>query len=236
MKKLQLWADDGVFEDPITKAEGRKQYEPQWVHPSLPFILPSTNLFIQYGLQTAFKEIERLHHEVTSAGNPIQMDLKTRYVTKVIGKEQTIASKINIFYDKSTGKITKVEDKWDGNLPDSSFTNVSVEQLFSPWWWVHYGEGWAWWMWSWTWDTWWWQVRGVSPLACHRLTGTRYGRDVGIPADLFGRFSASSTPLPCPRWSASLRTTRRMRRRETSSSCGYLMSSNCQSTARFLYL
>ncbi|KAL9047312.1 MAG: hypothetical protein Q9214_000071 [Letrouitia sp. 1 TL-2023] len=31
LKKLSLWADDGVFEDPITKAEGRKQYEPQWV-------------------------------------------------------------------------------------------------------------------------------------------------------------------------------------------------------------
>ena len=31
LKKLQLWADDGVFEDPITIATGRKQYEPQWV-------------------------------------------------------------------------------------------------------------------------------------------------------------------------------------------------------------
>ena len=31
LKKLQLWADDGVFEDPITTAQGRKQYEPQWV-------------------------------------------------------------------------------------------------------------------------------------------------------------------------------------------------------------
>lgn len=31
LKKLSLWADDGVFEDPITVATGRKQYEPQWV-------------------------------------------------------------------------------------------------------------------------------------------------------------------------------------------------------------
>lgn len=95
------------------------------------------------------------------------MDLKTRYVTKGISKEQTIESKINIFYDKDTGKITKVQDKWGGELPDSSFKNVSIEQLFDPWWWVHYGEGWAWWMWSFTWDTWWWQVCGscLSPLA-----------------------------------------------------------------------
>ena len=120
----------------------------------------------QYGLQAAFKEIERLHHEVTDAGNPIAMDLKTRYVVKGIGKEQIISSKIMIFYDKTTGKITKVEDKWDGKLPDSSFVNVSVEQLLSPWWYYHYAEGWAWWMWSFTWDTWWWQVCGHSSLIC----------------------------------------------------------------------
>lgn len=141
LKKLQLWEDEGVFEDPITKAEGRKQYEPQW-----------------YGLQTAFSEIERLHHEVTSGGNPISMDLRTRYVVKGIGKEQTVDSKVNIYYDKTTGKITKVEDKWNGKLPDSSFANVSIDQLFSPWWWVHYAEGWAWWSWSFTSDMYWWQV------------------------------------------------------------------------------
>lgn len=31
LEKLQLWTDDAVFEDPITVARGRKQYEPQWV-------------------------------------------------------------------------------------------------------------------------------------------------------------------------------------------------------------
>ena len=86
------------------------------------------------------------------------MDLRTRYVIKGINKEQTIDSKVNIFYDNATGKITKVEDKWDGKLPDSSIQNVSVEQVFSPWWWVHYGESWAFWGWSFTWNMWWWQV------------------------------------------------------------------------------
>jgi len=107
LPKLRLWADDATFEDPITIATGRKQFEPQW-----------------YGLQAAFSEIERLHHEVTDAGNPIAMDLKTRYVIKGIGKEQTIASKVMIFWDEQSGKITKVQDKWDGKLPDSSFTNA----------------------------------------------------------------------------------------------------------------
>ena len=112
----------------------------------------------RYGLKAVFSEIERLHHEVTSAGNPITMDLKTRYVVKGINKEQTIDSKIQIFYDKLSGKITKVEDKWDGNLPDSSFKDVSFDRLFSFWWWVLYAEGWAWWMWSFTWGTLPWQV------------------------------------------------------------------------------
>ncbi|KAF1351002.1 hypothetical protein BDV97DRAFT_397967 [Delphinella strobiligena] len=106
LEKLQLWSDDGVFEDPITVAKGRKQYEAQW-----------------YGLQSAFSEIERLGHEVKSSGNPIVMDMKTRYVVKGIGKEQTISSVINIYLN-SQGKIEKVEDKWDGKLPDSAIANA----------------------------------------------------------------------------------------------------------------
>ncbi|KAF2433372.1 hypothetical protein EJ08DRAFT_647417 [Tothia fuscella] len=107
LEKLQLWEDEAVFEDPITVARGRKQFEPQW-----------------YGLQTAFSEIERLHHEVTSSGNPITMNLKTRYVVKGIGKEQTIESVINIFTNADGSRISKVQDKWDGELPDSGFKNA----------------------------------------------------------------------------------------------------------------
>jgi len=106
LEKLQLWTDDAVFEDPITVARGRKQFEPQW-----------------YGLQTAF-EIERLSHQVTSSGNPIIMDLKTRYVIKGISKEQTIASVITIQATPDGSKIEKVQDKWDGELPDSSIKNA----------------------------------------------------------------------------------------------------------------
>ena len=140
LAKLQLWKDDAEFADPITIARGRKQFEPQW-----------------YGLQTAFSEIERLSHEVTSSGNPIEMDLKTRYVVKGIGKEQVIESKINIFTEGE--KIAKVEDKWDGNLPDSSISNVSsLWLLLSPFWWVRYTEGWAFWVWSFCWETRVWRV------------------------------------------------------------------------------
>jgi hypothetical protein len=145
LSKLRLWADDAVFEDPLTVARGRKQYEAQW-----------------YGLQTAFSEIERLHHEVTTGGNPITMDLKTRYKVKGIGKEQVIASKIEIHTTDDGGdmKIVNVKDMWDGELPDSSIKNVSsVRELLSPSWWAHYGEGWVFWLWSCTWNSWPWMVR-----------------------------------------------------------------------------
>lgn len=112
LQKLKLWADDATFSDPITIAKGRGQYEPQW-----------------YGLQTAFSAIERLHHSVTSSGNPISMDLKTRYKVKGIGKEQVISSKVNIFVDEKTGLIKKVEDKWDGNLPDDSGIKNAFRRL-----------------------------------------------------------------------------------------------------------
>jgi len=105
LAKLQLWKDDAVFSDPITVAKGRKEFEPQW-----------------YGLQTAFSAIERKSHSVTSAGNPIEMDMTTMYKVKGIGKETTITSKVNIFHEG--GKITKVEDKWDGKLPDSGIANA----------------------------------------------------------------------------------------------------------------
>ena len=102
-------------------------------------------------------EIERLHHEVTDGGNPIAMDMRTRYVIKKLGKEQTIDSKISIFYDKDY-KIERVVDAWDGKLPDSKISDVSIDQLISPWWWLHYFEGWLFWGWSFTWNTRVWQV------------------------------------------------------------------------------
>ena len=52
------------------------------------------------------------------------MDLKTRYVIKGIGKEQTVSSVVAIHLD-GEGKIQKVEDKWDGKLPEGAISNVS---------------------------------------------------------------------------------------------------------------
>lgn len=67
------------------------------------------------------------------------MDLKTRYVVKGIGQEKTISSKI-LIYLNNEGKIEKVQDKWDGQLPEGGIANVSTYwQLLNPlWWWHHY--------------------------------------------------------------------------------------------------
>ncbi|KAH6663794.1 hypothetical protein B0J14DRAFT_252927 [Halenospora varia] len=109
LKKLGLWTDDAVFQDNITKAEGRKQFEPQW-----------------YGLQTAFSEIHREHFEVKKGGNPIEMELKTRYKIKGLGKEQTIESlvKIHTAGEGDNIRIKEVVDRWNNNLPEGPFAKA----------------------------------------------------------------------------------------------------------------
>lgn len=97
----------------------------------------------QYGLQSAFSQIERKSHSVLSAGNPIELDMSTFYKVKGVGKETTINSKVNIFHEN--GKITRVEDKWDGKLPDSGIANVSKYyglNVFNPIFWFNYGLDW----------------------------------------------------------------------------------------------
>ncbi|PQE22147.1 proteophosphoglycan ppg4 protein [Rutstroemia sp. NJR-2017a BBW] len=109
LKKLSLWSDTATFADPLTIAEGRKQYAAQW-----------------YGLQAAFSSIERLKHEVVSAGNPIEMNLSTKYTVKGIGKEQRIDSVVRIWTERENGEgsITKVEDRWNGEIPEGAIAKM----------------------------------------------------------------------------------------------------------------
>ncbi|PQE32213.1 proteophosphoglycan ppg4 protein [Rutstroemia sp. NJR-2017a WRK4] len=109
LKKLSLWSDTATFADPLTIAEGRKQYSAQW-----------------YGLQAAFSSIERLKHEVVSAGNPIEMNLSTKYTVKGIGKEQRIDSVVRIWTEREGGEgsIMKVEDRWNGEIPEGAIAKA----------------------------------------------------------------------------------------------------------------
>lgn len=51
--------------------------------------------------------------------------MKTRYKVKGIGAEQTIESVVKIFTN-AEGKITEVQDRWNGNLPEGAFAKVSL--------------------------------------------------------------------------------------------------------------
>ncbi|KAG4433829.1 hypothetical protein IFR05_010677 [Cadophora sp. M221] len=120
-KKMSLWTETATFIDPLTNSRGRKQYEAQW-----------------WGLKAAFSEIEQQHHLITSSGNPITLDLKTRYKVKGIGSEKVVESVVRIFSEQGKeneneygGKgliegerkegvemITGVEDRWNGRIPE----------------------------------------------------------------------------------------------------------------------
>jgi len=108
---------------------------------------------------------ERLSHQVTSAGNPIQFDQSMAYIVNRIGLKVTIHSKINIFIDPASGKIEKVEDRWKTTFPDAAISNVHFKQLISPGWWLYYAECWVWWAWSFVWWTRLWEVCFTHPVA-----------------------------------------------------------------------
>lgn len=109
LRKLSLWKDDATFTDPITIAEGRKQFAPQW-----------------YGLPAVFSNIERLGGQVTSAGNPIEIEMKTKYTVKGLGSEQTIDSKVKIFTEGEGDnmRIRRVEDRWNDDLKEGAFRDA----------------------------------------------------------------------------------------------------------------
>lgn len=69
--------------------------------------------------------------------------MTTMYKVKGIGKETTITSKVNIFHEN--GKITRVEDKWNGNLPDSGIANVSNYRgyILNPFFWADWSFSWG---------------------------------------------------------------------------------------------
>jgi GTPase len=60
------------------------------------------------------------------AGNPILLDLKTRYNVKGLGTEKIIDSVVKIHTGAKGERITAVEDRWNGNIPDGAFAKIRV--------------------------------------------------------------------------------------------------------------
>jgi len=106
LKHFHLWNRDATFTDPLTIARGFDKYAAQW-----------------YGLPTVFNPIQILSHKVTSAKNPIEMELRNKYTIKGFGYDQTIDSTV-LIHMGSDGKIDKVEDKWNGELPSGPVSEV----------------------------------------------------------------------------------------------------------------
>lgn len=108
LKHFSLWSQNGTFTDPLTIATGYPKYTAQF-----------------YGLPALFKPIQIQSHKVTSSGNPIEFEMSNKYVVKGINKEQVVDSIIKIHLG-ADGKIEKLEDRWNGDLPDGAVSNVSA--------------------------------------------------------------------------------------------------------------
>jgi hypothetical protein len=104
---LALWRDDAVFSNPITIAQGRAKYSAQW-----------------YGRSQAFSEIDCINHQVRDAGNPMLMDLRIKYVVRGVGVEQLVQSLVSVEVD-GEGRVSRVEDRWDGELKEGGIGEVS---------------------------------------------------------------------------------------------------------------
>ncbi|KAJ0123885.1 hypothetical protein J7T55_012356 [Diaporthe amygdali] len=134
LKHFSLWNKDATFTDNITVAAGYAKYTAQF-----------------YGLPALFKPIQLQSHNVKSAGNPIEMDMSNKYVVKGINQEKVMNSVVRIHVGQD-GKIDKVEDRWNGDLPSGAISDVSVDPRkwsLSPFaavrWAVRTGGDFAWW-------------------------------------------------------------------------------------------
>jgi hypothetical protein len=84
------------------------------------------------------------------------MDLKTRYKVKGIGSEQTIESVIKIHTTPSGDRITQVEDRWNGKIPEGVFAKVGLFQLLNLFRWAKSAGN----VWLWCWSLVWWTQPG----------------------------------------------------------------------------
>lgn len=150
MKKLKLWDDNATFNDPLTMAKGRKQYQAQW-----------------YGLKAAFSEIEQLEATVLSSTNPIDLYVKTRYKVKGIGIEKIISSNVRIFTDPSEKFITGVDDLWDSGIPNGAIAKVGLFQVLNPLFWLYSMGEVGFWMFSLIWWTRPWEVSAMKNTTFH---------------------------------------------------------------------
>ncbi|KAF8841183.1 hypothetical protein BDN67DRAFT_967525 [Paxillus ammoniavirescens] len=117
----RTWRPDAVFEDPLVKAEGRGEYEPQW------FAMPKI-----------FSKSETISSRVmlsTESPNRFVFSQVQEYTLRFIGKKQRIESVIVVDLDESD-KITRMVEKWNGDeLPThyGAYFLRRVNAQVTPW-------------------------------------------------------------------------------------------------------
>ncbi|KIK91430.1 hypothetical protein PAXRUDRAFT_149512 [Paxillus rubicundulus Ve08.2h10] len=107
----RTWCPDAVFEDPLVKAEGRGEYEPQW------FAMPKI-----------FSKSETISSRVmlsTESPNRLVYSQAQEYTLRFIGKKQAFCTVLMLMRQRiesvivvdldETDKITRMVEKWNGD-------------------------------------------------------------------------------------------------------------------------
>ncbi|ORY74789.1 hypothetical protein BCR35DRAFT_281121 [Leucosporidium creatinivorum] len=114
------WDDAAVFEDPIAIAKGREQFSAQW-----------------WGMPKALPKSETIAWKVTKdEPSLIEYEQRQRYTLPLIHSPKVVESLVHIELNPSTGKILRLEDRWDGKpIPSGGITKTFRElngKYFTP--------------------------------------------------------------------------------------------------------
>ncbi|CUA67132.1 hypothetical protein RSOLAG22IIIB_07211 [Rhizoctonia solani] len=110
----RTWRKDAVFEDPLSKCIGYKQYAPQW-----------------YGMPKAFPTSRTLSYKVISSTTEprrITYEQQQEYTIRFIGTKKIMNSMVVIDLDEND-QIVKLEDKWNGNDQPTRFGALWLRRL-----------------------------------------------------------------------------------------------------------
>ncbi|CAE7207903.1 unnamed protein product [Rhizoctonia solani] len=110
----RTWRKDAVFEDPLSKCIGYKQYAPQW-----------------YAMPKAFPISRTLSYKVISSTNDprrITYEQQQEYTIRFIGTKKIMNSTVVIDLDEND-QIVKLEDKWNGSDQPTRFGALWLRRL-----------------------------------------------------------------------------------------------------------
>ncbi|KAF8673629.1 hypothetical protein RHS04_07610 [Rhizoctonia solani] len=108
----RTWRQDAIFEDPLSKCFGYKEFAPQW-----------------YGLEKLFPTSRTLSYKVISSTNDprrITYEQQQEYTVRFIGTKKLMNSTVVIDLDEND-QIVKLEDKWNGNDQPTRFVVAPLE-------------------------------------------------------------------------------------------------------------